>query len=110
MIDWKRVDELRGEIGAEDFEDVVELFLEEVDELVELLSFAPDPSSYEEDLHFLKGSALNLGFAEFAALCADGESKSARGEQAAVNLNLIFDCYHASKAQFLTNERVDNAA
>ena len=30
MIDWQRVNELRDEVGAEDFEEVVDLFLEEV--------------------------------------------------------------------------------
>ena len=29
MIDWARVSELRDEVGAEDFDEVVELFLEE---------------------------------------------------------------------------------
>ena len=98
------------QLGAEDFGEVVELFLEEVDELVERLSTAPDPSAYEADLHFLKGSALNLGFAEFAALCADGEQKSAQGEQAAVNLQPVLDCYHASRAQFLASAQADSAA
>ena len=35
MIDWSRVNELRDEVGAEDFEEVVELFLEEVEEVIE---------------------------------------------------------------------------
>ena len=30
MIDWPRVKELKDEIGAEDFGEVVDLFLEEV--------------------------------------------------------------------------------
>ena len=32
MIDWDRVQELREEVGAEEFAEVIELFLEEVDE------------------------------------------------------------------------------
>ena len=32
MIDWARVSELRDEVGPEDFEEVLHLFLEEVDE------------------------------------------------------------------------------
>ena len=35
MIDWKRVRELRDEIGEEDFSEVVDLFLEEVEEVGE---------------------------------------------------------------------------
>ena len=34
MIDWASVSELRDEVGAEDFDEVVELFLEEVDEAI----------------------------------------------------------------------------
>ena len=37
MIDWARVSELRDEVGAEDFDEVVELFLEEVDEAIAAL-------------------------------------------------------------------------
>ena len=34
MIDWERVRELRSEIGADDFAEVVEMFLSEADEAV----------------------------------------------------------------------------
>ena len=34
MIDWARVSELRDEVGEGDFDEVVELFLEEVDEAI----------------------------------------------------------------------------
>lgn len=110
MIDWHRVDELRNEIGAEDFAEVVELFLEEVDEIVERLATAPDPVRFEEDLHFLKGSALNLGFRAFAALCADGETKAASGIQGAVDLACVLDSYHDSRAQFIAQLVADRAA
>ena len=35
MIDWARVAEFYDEVGAEDFDEVVELFLEEVVEAME---------------------------------------------------------------------------
>ena len=37
MIDWTRVQQLKDEIGASDFEEIVVLFLEEVEEVVERL-------------------------------------------------------------------------
>ena len=40
MIDWERVSELIDEIGAEDFGEVVELFLDEVDNAIQLLANA----------------------------------------------------------------------
>ena len=110
MIDWNRVGELRDEIGAEDFIEVVDLFLEEVDEIVERLGHTPDPARYEEDMHFLKGSALNLGFQAFAALCADGEQKAVAGDCGAVDLGAVLDSYRASKAEFIAQLKADEAA
>ncbi|WP_322867234.1 hypothetical protein U5922_014250 [Aquicoccus sp. G2-2] len=34
MIDWRKVTELRDEIGEEDFAEVVDLFLAEIDEAI----------------------------------------------------------------------------
>ena len=101
MIDWNRVSELRDEIGDEDFGEVVELFLEEVDSAIDELRNGLADDSVEESLHFLKGSALNLGFAEFSTLCAAGESKAAAGEANTVDLGNIVLCYDRSKETFL---------
>lgn len=73
MIDWLRMSELRDEIGQEGFDEVVDVFLEEAEEVVARLLHAPVPT--QEDLHFLKGSALNLGFVSVAQLCQDGERR-----------------------------------
>lgn len=101
MIDWPRVTELRDEVGAEDFEEVVEIFLEEVEEVISKLKDS-DRGQLEHDLHFLKGSALNLGFREFSALCLDGERKSSRGEAESVDVHAIVANFQASKSTFLT--------
>ena len=101
MIDWTRVEELRAEIGCEDFAEVVELFLDEVDGIVARLQRAPDPARYEDDLHFLKGSAWNLGFRAFGALCQDGERRSAAGNATSVDIGAIVASYLASRAVFL---------
>ena len=79
MLDWTRIDELLAEIGEADFGEVVTLFLEEADMAVDTLASRPADSALEEVLHFLKGSALNLGFADLALLCAEGERGAARG-------------------------------
>ena len=100
MIDWNRVGELKEEIGEEDFSEVVELFMSEVEEVIDRLRSRPDPESYEADLHFLKSSALNLGFADLASLCQDGERRSAAGGAEGVALSPIFECYAASKRAF----------
>ncbi|SPH23585.1 hypothetical protein DEA8626_02649 [Defluviimonas aquaemixtae] len=100
MIDWKRVEELQSEIGPEGFAEIVELFLDEVEEMVMRLKTAPRPAQYESDLHFLKGGAWNLGFAEFGALCQDGERRTVMGQGDKVDIAGIVSCYFASKTMF----------
>ena len=98
MIDWSRVQELKDEIGEEDFAEVAEMFMTEVEEVIARLKTAPNPATYEDDLHFLKSSALNLGFSKVSSLCQDGEKRSAAGQADTVQLGPIFTAYDASKA------------
>ncbi|MBU2936132.1 MULTISPECIES: Hpt domain-containing protein [Pacificibacter] len=100
MIDWNRITELRDEVGVEDFGEVVELFLEEVDEVIERLETTGDRTKLEQDLHFLKGSSMNLGFASFSSLCQTGEIASADGHSDAVDLAEILASYKTSRAEF----------
>lgn len=100
MINWSKVIELRDEVGAEDFDEVVELFLDEVEDTMTYLG--TPGRSLEHDLHFLKGSALNLGFSEFSELCRSGESEAARGLSETVDTGAIIKSYHRSKAAFLS--------
>jgi len=101
MIDWTRVRELKDEIGEEDFDEVAEMFIAEVDEVIDRLKAAPDPARYEADLHFIKSSALNLGFSDLSALCQTGERQAAGGDTDGVDLGAVFTTYDASKAAFL---------
>lgn len=100
MIDWDRVEELREEIGAEDFGEVVDLFLDEVEEVIERLRAGPDMANLEADLHFLKGGALNLGFRAFSQLCQAGEAAAAAGKAETVDLNAILSSFAESKDVF----------
>ena len=102
MIDWPRVKELREEVGAEDFGEVVDLFLEEVEEVISKLSENIDRTQLEQDLHFLKGSALSLGFQAFSSLCQDGEQKSAQGNAEAVDVPAIIAEFQTSKNTFIS--------
>ncbi|MBK0326051.1 Hpt domain-containing protein [Rhodobacteraceae bacterium F11138] len=102
MIDWSRVNELRNEVGPEDFEEVIDLFLEEVGEVISRFRHNPDRTRLEQDLHFLKGSALSLGFASFSKLCQDGERKSAQGDAEDVDIGKIVAEFEASKTSFLS--------
>ncbi|SMX47036.1 Hpt domain-containing protein [Actibacterium lipolyticum] len=110
MIDWIRVSELQAEVGSEAFGEVVEMFLEEVEEVTERLVTSPDQAALSDDLHFLKGSALSLGFAQFADMCHDGEKRVASQGAAAVDVSALVECYTLSKTQFLTKLAKASAA
>ncbi len=101
MIDWERFDELCEEVGADAIEEVVELFLEEVEEVIGRLRTQPDPARLEEDLHFLKGSSLNLGFEAVSSLCQAGEQDAAAGRTESIDIPEIIRAYESSRACFL---------
>lgn len=103
MIEWTRVRELRDEVGAEDFGEVIDLFLEEVEEVIDRLASTPSLPDLESDLHFLKGSAMSLGFIDFSQLCHDGEQKSAAGQADGVDLGAIVSGFRNSKQDFMHN-------
>lgn len=99
MVDWDRVRELRSEIGPEGFDEVVSLFLEEADEAVGRLSVRSGAKALAAELHFLKGAALNLGFASLSALCQDGERQAGAGDLS-VDLKAVGAAYAACRAEF----------
>jgi len=101
MIDWNRVKDLRTEIGADNFADVVDLFLDEMETELPRLRQVNGQPDLVAVLHFLKGGALNLGFAEFSSLCLAGELTAARDGTAAVNIQEILTSYDQSRASFV---------
>ncbi|AWB50069.1 histidine kinase [Gemmobacter aquarius] len=84
LINWTRVQELRDEIGHDSFAEVVAVFLDESDTVI------ARPSLTAEDLHFLRGAALNLGFAELAEACSRTADR-----------HVVTALYAASKASLL---------
>lgn len=103
MIDWSQVKSLRNDVGHDEFNEIVELFLDEVEEIVTKLREAPNISELENDMHSLKGSALNLGFTTFSQMCLNGEKLSAAGKADEVDLTQIVACFDSSKTAFLTD-------
>ena len=101
MIDWDRVAELRNDMGEEDFVEVVQLFLAEVQEVADRLRTSPDRAQLEKDLHFIKGSAYNLGFEALGVMCTAGERLAAAGRAAEIDVPAILDCYADSRRLFL---------
>ena len=96
MIDWQRVDELRGEVGEEDFAEVLEMFFDEVAEVLGGLG-NDGAAATRRDLHFLKGSAMNIGLSEVSSLCRNCEASIAEYPGGDVDLGAIGRAFLASK-------------
>lgn len=105
MINWNRINELRDEIGSEDFKEVAEMFLDEVREGITALTDANDMSATEAAYHNLKGSALNLGFSEFADLCQQGETAAAHGKEPKFHQGLVAEIFNQSLEVFAAKSR-----
>jgi len=104
MIDWRKVKELHNEIGHDDFGEVVDLFLTEVEEMIDALKNSSSNTNPEEAAHFLKGCALNLGFRKFSDLCQTAEVSAGKGES--IDLEEIFACYDVTKSEFLAGLKI----
>ena len=107
MIDWGHIGALREDVG-DGFDELVSVFLEEMDTATQALDPAASPAQMAADLHFLKGAALNLGFVAFGALCADGETAAGRG--AAVDVGPVRQAYEAARAEFVAGLGARSAA
>jgi len=101
VIDWGRVEQLREEVGPEAFAEIAAMFLAEADGAVGALAPGAPAAKMAADLHAIKGSALNLGFAELADLCARGEAASNAGQPERADLAAIRRAYSAAKATFV---------
>lgn len=100
MINWSHVNELKHDM-ADAFDEIVEVFLDEVQEGLAKLDSNRSAADMASGLHFLKGAALNLGFEKFAALCSDGEELANSGRPAEINLAAVRECYDKSKREFI---------
>ena len=63
-----------------------------------------------QDMHFLKGGALSLGFSQLSQLCHDGEKAAGEGNADSVDVAAILACYTVSKQAFLDNYQQELAA
>ncbi len=96
MLDWNRINELRGEVGDDEFQLILELLLDEVEGAMMRLS-PGDPLRLETHLHFLKGCAWNLGFADFGNLCDEAERRVAGSRSADISIDSLLVSYSQSK-------------
>jgi HPt (histidine-containing phosphotransfer) domain-containing protein len=93
-VDWDRLNELRSDIGEEDFADVAILF---VSELQECLDGLAAETAQAADFHFLRGSAANLGFAALVDACAAAEAACDAGNRP--DVDAVRQCFEQAMAE-----------
>lgn len=93
-VDWDRLNDLRADIGEEDFADVALLFVAELQETLQGLTPSTATAS---DFHFLRGSAANLGFVALVAACTRAEEACNNG--AAPDIGAVSDALAAALAE-----------
>lgn len=98
MVNWDRISELREEVGEDDLAEVILLFCEEVEEVLAGLDDA-QMSAMPGHLHFLKGSALNIGFEAVSNRCKTEEARIKESPGVYPDIAAIRSDYAASKAE-----------
>ncbi|NNE88533.1 MAG: Hpt domain-containing protein [Silicimonas sp.] len=97
-MNWDRISELREEVGEDDLAEVIALFCEEVEEVLAILANA-SVADIPGHLHFLKGSALNIGFDSVSTLCLREETKLKEDPDAKPDIACIQKYYATSKSE-----------
>ena len=98
MLNQARIAELREEVGDDGFAEVIEIFCEEVEEVLDQLD-AADATVLAERLHFLKGSALNIGMEQVGTLCLMAEGRLRTDSGSVPDIASIRDAYAASRQE-----------
>ncbi len=101
MIDWDRIAQLRRDIGEDDFDEVIDIFVDEVEGIIDRLRDAASPEQIADDLHSLKGSASNLGFSAVTQACTAGAAQALRDGEGCFDPTELLQTYEVSKAHFL---------
>lgn len=96
MIDWDRVNELRIEVGEDDFDEVLAMFFDEAASVLANLGNG-GMERIKRDLHLLKGSAINIGLAGVGALCRNCEAALAANPNEVPDLIAIRRAFLTSK-------------
>ncbi len=99
-INWHRIMELRSELGDDSVDEIVDAFLEEVADAIGQIDPNAALDTLESDMHFVKSSALNLGFAGLAELCHEGERLAASGARPIDQIAGISHEFEACKAEY----------
>ena len=96
MLDHQKINQLRKDLGAEGFAEIVDIFFAEVEEVFGRIQ--ADGAS-ATDMHFLKGSGANVGFTAFSKTCQIVEHSLNEGGRA--DLDAVRRSFAKSKQAFV---------
>tara|TARA_R110000796_G_scaffold27713_2_gene76267 strand:+ start:4747 stop:5079 length:333 start_codon:yes stop_codon:yes gene_type:complete len=102
VIDWAYVNGLCNDIGRDSFDEIIQVFFEEVEDTLKHLENLPNQIDITEELHFLQGSALNLGFVGFSAECRKRHEILPDNLDELRHTANLLATYKASKIKFLS--------
>lgn len=85
MVDDRRIEELKREIGEDDLRVVMGMFLTEAQRAIAGISTGLDAAAHAKATHFLRSGALNIGLISMARAADDAATvpASARAASAA---------------------------
>ena len=102
MIDWGQVKSLRDEVGHEDFDEVVELFLEEVEE--EVVTRPPEQSANDRTgkrSPLSKRQRDEFGVFRIFDALPGRRIRAASGHAVEIDIDKVINCYAVSKTKFI---------
>ncbi len=101
LVDRARLEELVADIGEEALPEIVEMFVAEVEESLAALrrEERQEAGRIAAEAHFIKGSALNLGFAALAEVCGKIERLAATAPETPVVTARIVTLFERSRAE-----------
>ena len=79
MIDLTRLEELRIDFGSDGLQDLMPVFIEEIEGAILKLKTQSGADDIAMTAHFIKGSAANLGLSDLARLCGELETSAEDG-------------------------------
>ncbi|WP_286758633.1 MULTISPECIES: Hpt domain-containing protein [Sulfitobacter] len=109
VIDWEQVATLQTAVGRDDFSTIMCVFFKEVEEANAQLTMGVTTDQFRDILHFVKGSALSVGFVELSEQCAQAEGNFAGSHQITSIWKEILTSYEESKEHFLSNTETCSA-
>ncbi len=96
QIDWARLHQLQEDVGTEDIRGIITLFEQELKQVIAQLPLEAEPAQMANNLHYLKGCALNLGFNDLARLCQQSFDHLNTDPAPPITLAPILECYESA--------------